>query len=250
MKDIIVGMGEVGSTLYQLLKKRGFRVHGVDIDQNKSKELPTDEIYFLHICFPNNVDFIEHVHHYIKLNDPKVVVIHSTVQPGTTQAIQKNYKIPIICAPTRGVHKRFLSDMERYTKFYGYDKKYDFDDLDTAIKKRFQKIRKMTNAITCELAKIVTDTTYYGWMIAYAYSSKMISDKHQVDYDEMWLFAEEPHEFLGNRPKFYTDPKGIGGHCVLPNLELFGDSDYEKLIIETIKQINSIFLKKSIDNEN
>jgi hypothetical protein len=108
----------------------------------------------------------------------------------------------------------------------------------------------MTNAITCELAKIVTDTTYYGWMIVYAYLSKMISDKHGVDYDEMWQFAEEPHKYLGNRPKFYTDPKGIGGHCVLPNLELFGDSKYEKLIIETIKQINSIFIKKSNEGEN
>ncbi len=250
MKDVIMGMGEVGSTIFQLLEKRGFQVHGVDIEQNKSNELPTDEVNFLHICFPYDSNFMEQVHHYTKLYNPKAVVLHSTISPGTTQAVQKNYKIPVICAPTRGVHKRFLFDMERYVKFYGYDKQYDFDGLETAIQQRFQKIHQMTNAITCELAKIVTDTTYYGWMIVYAYLSKMISDKHGVDYDEMWQFAEEPHKYLGNRPKFYIDPKGIGGHCVIPNLELFGDSKYEKLIIETIKQINSIFIKKSNEGEN
>lgn len=243
-------MGEVGSTLYQLLEKQGFQVQGVDIEQNKSKELPIDQVYFLHICFPYNANFIEQVKHYSKLHDPKAIILHSTVSPGTTQMIQKDSEILVICAPTRGVHKRFLFDMERYTKFYGYDRQYEFDGLDAAMQKRFQKIHQMTNAITCELAKILTDTTYYGWMIVYAYLSKMISEKHQVDYDEMWQFAEEPHKFLGNRPKFFTDPKGIGGHCVIPNLELFGDSNYEKLIVDTIKEINSIFIKKSKNGES
>ncbi len=70
MKDIIAGMGEVGSALYQLLEKQGFQVQGVDIEQNKSKELPTDQVYFLHVCFPYNTNFIEQVKHYSKLHDP------------------------------------------------------------------------------------------------------------------------------------------------------------------------------------
>jgi len=243
-------MGEVGSTLHKLLEKAGFQVHGIDIEQNKSKELPIDEVYFLHICIPYNNNFIEQVHHYAKMYHPKVIILHSTVSPGATQIIQKDYEVPVVCAPTRGVHKRFLSDMERYTKFYGFDKQYDFNGLDTEMQQRFHKIHQMKNAVTCELAKILTDTTYYGWMIVFAYLSKMIADKHQVDYDEMWQFAEEPHQFLGNRPKFFTDPKGIGGHCVIPNLELFGNSNHEKLIVETIKQINSIFINKSKESKN
>ena len=41
---------------------------------------------------------------------------------------------------------------------------------------------------------------------------------HGVDYDEMWLFANEIQKFSGNRPKMF--PGFIGGHCVIPNLDL------------------------------
>ena len=62
------------------------------------------------------------------------------------------------------------------------------------------------------MAKIVVDTSYYGWLINYAQLSNMIAIKHKVSYDEMWSFADEIHKFLGNRPKMF--PGFIGGHCL------------------------------------
>jgi len=76
----------------------------------------------------------------------------------------------------------------------------------------------------CELAKILCDTSYYGILIAYRKAADKIAQKHKVDPDEMWTFAEQIQEFLNNRPIMYDDGKSIGGHCVLPNLEL-GDPD-------------------------
>jgi hypothetical protein len=80
------------------------------------------------------------------------------------------------------------------------------------MKKAGIKTKKMSNPLVLELAKIVVDTSYYGWLINYAQLSNMIAIKNKVDYDEMWSFADEIHKFLGNRPKMF--PGFIGGHCL------------------------------------
>ena len=98
------------------------------------------------------------------------------------------------------------------------------------------KTQKMSNPLTLELAKILCDTSYYGWLITYAQLTNMIALKHKVDYDEMWSFADEIHKFLGNRPKMF--PGFIGGHCVLPNLDLINDDT-----LNLIKEINSDYTK-------
>jgi hypothetical protein len=100
------------------------------------------------------------------------------------------------------------------------------------------KTKKMTKPETLELAKIICDTSYLGWLVNYAQLSNMIANEYGVNYDEMWSFTEEIQKFLGNRPKMY--PGIIGGHCVLPNLDLINN---EKL--DQIKKINSYYKKKS-----
>jgi len=99
------------------------------------------------------------------------------------------------------------------------------------------KTKKMSVPIALELAKIVVDTSYYGWLINYAQLSNMIAIKNKVDYDEMWSFAEEIHKNLENRPKMY--PGFIGGHCVIPNLELIKENSLYK-----IDKINSMYARK------
>jgi hypothetical protein len=64
----------------------------------------------------------------------------------------------------------------------------------------------------------------------------MIAKKHGVNYDEMWSFSDEIHKFLGNRPKMY--PGFIGGHCVIPNLDLINDKT-----LNIIREINSDYAK-------
>ncbi len=48
------------------------------------------------------------------------------------------------------------------------------------------KTKKISNPITLELAKIIVDTSYYGWLINYAQLSNMIAIQHKVNFDEMW----------------------------------------------------------------
>ena len=101
----------------------------------------------------------------------------------------------------------------------------------------------MSDPLTLEFAKIVVDTSYYGWLINYAQISNMIARKHGINYDEMWSFSDEIQKYLGNRPKMY--PGIIGGHCVIPNLSLIKEKD-----LNQIKKINDIYTKKTPDAKN
>ena len=121
-KDIVAGLGEIGLPILKLISKKEPAV-GYDLDkklmnEKKFKKLETLKTRFLHIAIPVTKNFKSNV---IELNEkflPEYIVIHSTITPGTTEQIQKKLKIPIIFSATRGVHKRMLKDLQRYTKIF------------------------------------------------------------------------------------------------------------------------------------
>ena len=242
MTDIILGMGEVGETLFDLLVDRKFDCVGIDLDNTKCKKYSENEVIrnpeYLHVCLPGELTgFTDIVLNWIhKIKNVQVVIIHSTVKPGTTKSIQEKSSIPILFSPVRGVHRRFLNDIKKYTKFISFDGIEMDSKIKIDLENRFEKVDWMSTTKTAELAKILVDTTYYGWLINYAQITKMICEKENIDFDEMWKFADEIHENLGNRPKMF--PGIIGGHCVIPNLDLI---EYENL--DMIKKINEMYEK-------
>lgn len=244
MKDVVVGLGEIGKHILTLISKH---VNTVGYDKNtklipksnqKYVKLPTR---FLHICIPYNKAFNSNIK---KLNvkfSPKSIILHSTLQPKTTSNIQSKLSVPIIYSPIRGVHKRMLYDLKRYTKFFAIEKnapksKWACSQFSALMRKTGVKTKRVSDPLTLELAKIICDTSYYGWLINYAQISQIVASKYKVNYDEMWSFADEIHKFLGNRPKMF--PGYIGGHCVIPNLELMNDYS-----LNQIKKINESFKK-------
>ncbi|MGI0009896.1 MAG: GDP-mannose dehydrogenase, partial [Nitrosopumilaceae archaeon] len=141
----------------------------------------------------------------------------------------------------RGVHKRMIRDLKRYIKFYSvYDwapmSKWASNTYSARMKNAGIKTKMMTTPLVLELAKIIVDTSYYGWLINYAQLSNMIAITNKVNFDEMWSFADEIHKFLGNRPKMF--PGFIGGHCVIQNLDLMSDET-----LNLIKEINADYAK-------
>jgi len=245
-KQIVVGVGEIGEPIFKLLSK-GDLVVSYDIDPKKYdikkfKKYENLKTSFLHICIPFTKNFIENVISLHSKFNPEIIVIHSTISPNTTKKIQQMLTIPVIYSATRGVHKRMLNDLKRYTKFFAVEPyapraKWATNTYSKILKKCGVRTKRMMTPITLELAKIVVDTSYYGWLIIYAQLSKQISDSHNVDYDEMWSFADEIQKYLGNRPKMF--PGYIGGHCVIPNLVLINDQN-----LDIIKELNEIYAKK------
>ena len=243
-KDVVIGLGEIGLPIYKILSKH-FPVEGVDINPVLNKEkssLKDHDIDFIHFCIPFSKNFFNIIKKYEKKLNPEAIVIHSTISPKTTEKLQKMIKSPVLYSATRGVHKRMLNDLKRYTKFYSvYNSASNSNRVSKMYEQRMKKCgiktKKLSDPLTLELAKIVVDTSYYGWLINYAQISKIISDKYGVNYDEMWSFSDEIHKFLKNRPKMF--PGFIGGHCVIPNLELIDNE-----LLNQIDKINKNFGKK------
>ena len=242
---MVVGLGEIGVPIFKLLTKSSFTI-GYDIDEklmDKKKFLKYNSlpISFLHICIPFNKNFEKNIIDLFHQFDSECIVIHSTVSPYTTKKIQVKIPIPVIYSATRGVHRRMLNDLKRYTKFFAIEKtapraKWASEAFSKLMKKCGVKTKQMSNPITLEISKIIVDTSYYGWLINYAQLSNMIAKKHNVDYDEMWSYADEIQKYLGNRPKMF--PGFIGGHCIIPNLDLISDKT-----LDLIKEINSDYSK-------
>jgi len=245
-KDVVAGLGEIGSPILKLISKRqdaiGYDVDAELMDHKKFNMLLSADTMFLHVCIPYSKKFIQNIMELYNKFRPRIVVIHSTVSPYTTRALQQKLDIPVIYSATRGVHKRMLYDLKRYTKFFAMEKdapkaKWAATKYVQLMQKCGVKTKQMSNSLTLELAKIVVDTSYYGWLINYAQLSNMIAIEHKVNYDEMWSFADDIQKILHNRPKMY--PGYIGGHCVIPNLDLIHNQT-----LSLIKEINELYSKK------
>ena len=251
-KDVVAGLGEIGHSILKLLSTKQTTI-GYDIDKNsmnesKFKMLKDTQTSFLHVAIPVTAKFDSNILQLYKKFKPECIVIHSTIGPGTTERIQKKLSIPLIYSATRGVHKRMLKDIKRYTKFFAISKnapkkEWAVSEYRKTMKKCGIKTERMSKPETLELAKILCDTSYLGWLINYAQLTNTIAIQHNVDYDEMWKFSDEIHKILGNRPKMF--PGFIGGHCVIPNLELI-----QNQTLNLIKSINQKYSKKVKNSKN
>lgn len=244
-KDIVVGLGEIGRPILNIISKTNLAV-GYDINpklvDKKFHKYENSKTRFIHICIPYTDTFLNNVIELYEKFHPSAIVIHSTIKVNTTKILQSKLPIPVIYSATRGVHKRMFYDLKRYTKFFALDPsapkmKWASSEYSKLMKSSGVKVKQISTPITLELAKILCDTSYLGWLINYAQITNMIAQEYDVNYDEMWSFADEIHEYLGNRPKMF--PGYIGGHCVIPNLELIHNQT-----LNLIKEMNDLYGKK------
>ena len=83
MTDLIIGYGEVGRALEEILKER-YEV--VIHDPEKGSVAPEGKKYdWMHITVPYTDLFVKTVNAYMKEFRPEHTVIHSTVVVGTTR---------------------------------------------------------------------------------------------------------------------------------------------------------------------
>jgi len=201
-KDVIIGLGEIGLPLFNLISKFTM-AEGYDIKpelRNKPKfsQYENLDVLFLHICIPFSKNFFREIYSLYKKYHPQAIVIHSTVSPYTTKNLQKKLSIPVIYSATRGVHKRMLKDIKRYTKFFAISKnapkrRWAIKTYSRKMKHLGVKTKQMSKPVTLELAKILCDTSYLGWLINYSQMTNVIAKTYDVNYDEMWLYSDEIH---------------------------------------------------------
>src|SRR5712692_4115527 len=99
-KDVVVGLGEIGTPILQLISKVVTAV-GYDINTKLMNKIQFEkydhlEISLLHICIPFTKKFSKNVILLYQKFKPECIVIHSTISPGTTSKIQSQLSIPVI----------------------------------------------------------------------------------------------------------------------------------------------------------
>jgi len=206
---LVVGLGEVGGPLLDILR-RTHRAFGRDIEDQAFHG-----VQVLHLCFPFGTGFVSSASRYVSLYQPDVVVVNSTVVPGTTRAIQEKTGVPAVYSPVRGKHARMREELRRYRKFVAGTSAEAIALVEGHFATVGVTTQQMPSFEALELAKLL-ETTYFGVLVGWAQEMDRFSASADADYWETLAFFEEIDFF----PPVAFEPGYIGGHCVVPNLEL------------------------------
>ena len=209
---VVVGLGEVGQPLFQLLSER-HKVTGVDIEPPSR---PIGKVDVMHVCFPFEIkDFVGETARYIEFFQPALTVINSTVGVGTTRAVAQRIGAALVHSPVRGKHVRMLEELRRYVKFVGGIDPSSSEHAARHFQAAGLKTKILASPEATELAKL-TETTYFGVLIAWAQEVERYCDQTGQAYDEVVSYFEEISFF----PPTKYFPGIIGGHCVMPNMKI------------------------------
>jgi UDP-N-acetyl-D-mannosaminuronate dehydrogenase len=208
---VVVGLGEVGKPLLEIMKGT-YQTFGVDINQPAS----ISQCDVMHICFPfQNGNFGTEVLQYINQYTPALTVINSTVAPGTTRRIAVESHTAVVNSPVRGKHARMQDEMLHYTKFIGALDAQSGQSAVRHFEEAGMKTKLLSSPEATEIAKL-SETTYFGLLIAWGQEVERYCRKVGANYDEVVSFYEEIKFF----PPVKYFPGVIGGHCVMPNIAI------------------------------
>ncbi|MBF6568309.1 MAG: GDP-mannose dehydrogenase [Candidatus Binataceae bacterium] len=209
---LVVGLGEVGGAIAAIVE----RTETVLRHDLERVEIAAS-VDVMHLCIPfkSSAQFEASAIEYVERFKPALTIIHSTVMPGTTRAIARNSRSAVAYSPVRGKHVRMQEDLLRYVKFVAALTDADAALAETHLQNVGMKTRRMAKVETLELAKLA-ETTYFGVCIAFAQELNRYADHVRADYQEAIEFFHEV-ECL---PRTEYFPGVIGGHCVMPNIEL------------------------------
>ena len=266
MKIGILGFGEIGKAIQKLYLESTccpwtyvndslipvtFKVCVKDLDFDEGIR----RCDYLHVCIPHSDDFVDQVCECIEKETPKNVIIHSTVQVGTTRKIvEKSGLINICHAPVRGVHPNLHEGLKTFPMYIGYDETQhatkDFIGELLFLLDSIGVTAKIVNKFeTSELAKIAS-TTYYGMCIAFHGEMQSLCSEMGLNFED--VMTEWNKEYnrgytkLGMenvvRPVLNPPSGKIGGHCVIPNAKLLQEYVYNDVGTET-RQVTDLILK-------
>ncbi len=227
---IVVGLGEVGMPLLEIIREKQ-HADGVDIEPVAAPAACGT----MHICIPYRpARFVREVLHYIEKYRPELTIINSTVGVGTTREIAAKSGAAVVHSPVRGKHAKMKADMRHYTKFIGA---LD-ENAGRKAAEHFQAVGLRTRLLgspeATELAKL-TETTYFGVLIAWAQEVERYCASAGAQYDEVVSFYDEISFF----PPVKYFPGIIGGHCVLPNIGILKDH-FDSGILNAIERSNEL----------
>tara|TARA_Y100001963_G_scaffold39570_1_gene55367 strand:+ start:322 stop:1200 length:879 start_codon:yes stop_codon:yes gene_type:complete len=149
--------------------------------------------------------------------DKPIVVIKSTVPPGTTDRLNKKYNgISVIFNPEFLTEANFIEDFKNQTRIILGGTRKGTNKLRQIYSKVFPTAHIIkTGSITAEMVKYMTNA-YLATKVSFANEIKEISDKVGADYDKVVEYATLDDR-LGKTHLGVPGPDGdlgFGGHCL------------------------------------
>jgi len=243
--SLIIGNGEVGSALKKVLDARNDKRSCSIIDRKDEdfkEKLNDSKCKTLHICIPYSKTFVKDTLNYLRLFQPELCIIHSTVPVGTTSRI--NYSAfatkvapltHVVHSPVRGLHPNLDTGLLTFVKYVGTDSKEAFEkakkEMDNMNVVWFEKSEDS------ELGKLL-DTSYYGVCISWHREMERLCKYFDVNFENAVTafnisYNEGYSKLKPNvvRPVL-TSPgkKKIGGHCVTQNAKLLNAQQQSKFL--------------------
>ena len=133
----------------------------------------------------------------------------------------------VVHSPVRGVHPNLYEGIKTFVKYIGADNKKAAELAKNHLESLGIKTEVFFPSCTTEIGKLL-DTTYYGLCIAWHGEMKKICDKFGVDFRSAVTEFNETYNDgylkLGKvnviRPVLFSPQNGIGGHCIVTNVEI------------------------------
>lgn len=227
MKQLVIGLGEVGSAIKDILMCDGY-------DVKAGMKSPEGTFEVLHICFPWSDTFLTDVGKYQGFFRADLVIVHSSVPVGVCDAAGW------VHSPIRGVHPNLKQGILTFVKYFGglHAEKAAKIFRDIGI-----TVTVVEKAATTEALKL-WDTTQYGIMIMLEKEIYSWCTKHGLDPEIIYTDANHTYdigyEALGRpevtRPYLKHMDGAIGGHCVIPNAKLL-KAGMAELLLEFNTQV-------------
>lgn len=226
MNSLIIGLGEIGSSLYKVLQPEyKENITGFDSKFTKADYCELLEVYpvcignifILHICFPYSEHFIPAVESYQRKYKPDYTIIHSTVPVGTSTILKA------IHSPCIGKHPNLSQSLKTFIKFLGGK---DAGTVSDYFIKAGIKVYITDKPESTELMKLLS-TLFYSVMIEFTKETKIKCKKYDVPFELFTLWNKnynEGYEKLGypeyKKPLLIPNMQKLGGHCLVANTEL------------------------------
>lgn len=233
MKIGIIGQGFVGSAVYQKFKNF-YEVKTFDLNPekcNSTEEEILKKCKIIFVCVPTpmnsdgscNISIVEQVVKNInKKTKNKVLVIKSTVIPGTTAYLNKKYKNSSVC-----FNPEFLTERNAVEDYNNQNRIVlgGPRSATTLLKQVFSVVFPSANIIKtdssyAEMVKYITNT-FLSVKVSFANEMYQLCQKLKLDYDKIIEYAKYDTR-LGNSHWSVPGPDGdfgFGGHCFPKDLQ-------------------------------
>ena len=247
----IIGQGFVGNAVYQKFKSF-FKVYTYDIKKelsNSTYEKLVQNCRIIFLCVPTpmnkngscNIDFVKGILTKLNKESKFIIVNKSTVPPGTTEKLNKDFKnLEIIYNPEFLTERNAISDFNNQDRIILGGPRPATTEVKQIYSKVFPNLYVIkTGSKHAEMVKYFTNC-FLACKVSFANEMHDLSVSLNLDYDKVIEYASLDKR-LGTSHWAVPGPDGdfgFGGHCFPKDLAaIIKMTDDLKTINDTLKSI-------------